>query len=279
MNLLQKIGCAALESLGGGGGISKFFDRQIELMPDYERTLLANKLCAVMPELTAKFQKIGRYEAWFQTLLVEHIWQSKIRRQDLWDMCRAGVNDSNVTVPKLERNLHNVLDRCVPGYELVTEWVDEEKVEFYVLGELDDARAQFLSRYPNATWPEVDQDALAVRTAAEVEAAEVEAEKDAHYRRMLETFPEVKDWARESYTALCEAERSLEVAKRGGVMKWNDVKVREAEQELKLAQAEDDRCRAAQGARQRVQMQRLKDGLPVYGPDEGPERLETAGTT
>ncbi len=173
MNTLQKIACAAIESLGGGGGIHKFFDLQIELMPDYERSLLANKLCAVMPELTSKFQKMGRYEAWWLTRLSEHNWYQKIQTGVLLQACRDGVNDSNVTHQKLVRNLHNVLNKCVPGWEEVSKWEADgdgstgKDVEYYMLGELADRRVTFLGLYPNATWPEVDDEELDRREATE----------------------------------------------------------------------------------------------------------------
>ncbi len=169
MNTLQKIACAAIESLGGGGGIHKFFDRQIEVMPDYERSLLANKLCAVMPELTDKFQKIGRYEAWWLTRLSEHFWYSKIQTDVLLQSCRDGINDSNVTIPKLIRNLENVLNKCAPGWKVVSKWEDDDdaNVEYYMLGELADRRVTFLSLYPNATWLEVDEEELDRREATE----------------------------------------------------------------------------------------------------------------
>ncbi len=53
----------------------------------------------------------------------------------------------------------------------------------------------------------------------------------------------------------------------------DDIKLLKAKHAYDLAKTENDRCRAAQNARQRVQVKRLEDGLPVYGPDEGPELL------
>lgn len=213
MNVLQKIGCAAFESLGGGGGIAKFFDRQIDVMPDYERAMLANKLCAVMPELTAKFQKIGRYEAWFQSLLVEHLWYRKIRGDKLWALCKVGINDSNVTHERLLRNLHNVLDTYVPGWEIVSLYEPDDdsrkKAEYYMLGELAAACATFLSHYPNATFPDLDEEMLVERREADV------------------------------------VEETISMDIRGISLE-----------------------------RQQVQIQRLLDGLPVYGYREGPDRLE-----
>ncbi len=195
----------------------------------------------------------------------------------MWKSCRVGINDSNVTPSRLERNLHYVLDKCVPGWKLVSIFEGDDlsvpNVEYYMLGELDDARDKFLSLYPNATWPEVDEEALAERKAAEAEVAKVKAEEAAHTKRLIETFDEVRYWAKESYAAMRLAEKSLEGAKRGGVLKQDDTKVREAQRAYNQAKAEDDQCRSKADARQRVQVQRLADGLPVYGPDEGPERL------
>ena len=276
MSVLQQIACAAIESLGGGGGIYKFFDRQIELMPDHERTVLANKLSTVMPELTEKFQKIQKYETWFQSLLVEDRWYSKIRKDVFWQSCRIGINDTNVTLERLGRNLHQVLDKFVPGWKVASIYEGDDlsvpNVEYYMLGELDDARARFLGIYPNATWLEVDEEVLAKRREAEAEVAKAEAAKEADYRRWAETLPEVLPWYAETGKAAVTAEHLLDKLKSGSHGIDKDA-VDRARAEVHRTRAADDVIRQAAMARQEVQKKRLEDGLPMYGPDEGPERL------
>lgn len=278
MSILHKIVIAGVDCLAaGGGGSPEFYKRQIAIMSDLDRATFANLLKTEMPELTDKFQKIQKYEAWFQTMLVEHRWYSKIRKDEFWQLCRVGVNDSNVTPRRLERNLRYVLDKFVPDWELDSVYEGDDlsvpNVEYYMLGELDDARATFLGHYPNATWPAVDEEVLAKRRAAEAEVAKVKAEEDADFKRMMETFPEVRPWSAETGKAVGVAERRLAELK-SGRHKIDDDAVANARAEVHRAQAADEVIRKAQRARQQVQMKRLEEGLPMYGPDEGPERLD-----
>lgn len=283
MDVVQKIGCAAFESCNGGGGFPKFADRAIAIMPDWEKALFAKKLSVAMPALTEKFTKITKYEAWWLTLLVEHRWRARVSQRELKRLCLTGVADTNVTPDRLERNLHNLLETCAPGWELVATYIDDEKVWFYQLGDLDVARENFLARHPNATWPEIDEDAMAARDASDALEQEAKAKKDAPDERLLKTWPEVKGWVDKARNVLREAESRLKLAEkanRGGPD--NDPALVQAQENHAQAQAALKKAGAAQLARQRVQVKRLEDGLPMYGPDEGPELLGAAsnlGTT
>lgn len=283
MSILHKIIVAAADCLAqGGGGSTEFYKRQIEIMPDYDRAVFANLLKTEMPTLTAKFQKIGKYEAWWLTRLVEHLWHSKIRTSELLTLCRRGVNDSNVTLDRVKRNLHNVLDRCVPDYKIVSGYEGEEKVQYYTLGELGAASDRFLSLYPNATFPEVDEDALAKRREAEAAEHEVELEERAEYKRWEAAFNETRYWAERPKHRLADAKRALEsaqVAERAKAPEGNQGNqgapaIVEAQEEVKLAEHALGAAEAAKRPRQLAQIKRQEDGLPMYGPDEGPAQRE-----
>ena len=182
MSDLGKIIRAGIDCLElGGGGSPEFYKQQIEIMSDRDRAIFANLLQTEMPELTEKFAKIKQFDAWWQSRLVEHLWQPKTEQQELIRLMMVGINDTNMTYARAERNLTGVLNKCLPNHDVEDGWVGEKKATFYILGDLEDARDGFLKIYPHSTWPQVDEDAMVDIRAAEAK----EAEERAYWKRIF----------------------------------------------------------------------------------------------
>lgn len=247
MNTLQKIVCAGVESMGGGGGVPKFFDRMIESLSDYQRSVLANKLSVEMPDLLEKFSKMGKPEAWWLSQLVEHRWKTEIPYSELLKQFKLGINDPGTLPGRPGRRLDAMLDRVCPGWTMENRFVsnDEKKIEIYLLGDLDDRRRTFLGLYPNAKFLAVDEGAMAEIAEAESEAAEVEAEANIRHKKRMAVFPQIRHL---SGTMEAEYEIALGVVEHARAKSRNEF-VTPSPEELQKAEAEfkvvEDKWKAA----------------------------------
>ena len=126
-NTLQDIAHAAIDSMGGGGGLHKFFDRQLELLPDHDLNMLAGKLRVALPEYADKLHRPGQFERWFLSRLVEHLWYPKIDPHELAELCQNGINEPTITPNRLWRGLKSTLKKFVPNYVTDIEYEDDGK--------------------------------------------------------------------------------------------------------------------------------------------------------
>ena len=275
MDPINKITVLAAECSAGGGGFRAFAPKMVAELSDYNKTLLANCLADVMPSLDEKFRKITPETAWFISLCAPGRWRTNVLEVEFHNMFRTGINRATATPGWYDRTLKGLLERLVPGHEIVQKWdgedMDAKKVDWFKFPELDDVRASVLAVQPNAIWPPDDEEGMKAMAAAEAEALALKAEEKAHTARLRETWPEVQGWDHETYAALSSAERALERAKSAMHLHKDDggrgaKAVSEAQSVMARAKAADEAMRAAMWARQKMQMQRIKDGLPLLEP-------------